>query len=142
VAKAWIWVDPPPASSATGAWVPATFAIAPDRFVRTEVVVAYKMDRDFYVIDRDGHQQTGRKGDYLVVEDGFERVVEGRNFEPSHYRVPDIGDLGDAAVARRAFAAAVESVLQQRELPLSDPAYEELALQAADAIVAILATMK
>lgn len=133
--QVWVWSDP------RSEWVEAEIADTAHRFVRTQPVVAHKMVRDFYVIGRDGNKQIGRSGDFLVMEDGFARVEDAATFNLVHFRVvPPSGAEQDEV--RSLFTSVIEDVLQQRELPLSDSDYEKLAAEAADAILATIATMQ
>lgn len=113
------------------------------RYIRTKPVIAWRCGEDFYVIDRDGNKQTGRINDYIVVEEGFERVVPRGEFEATHHRVnPPIGD--EQSELRALFAAILEQTLEGVETapapgPGDVPAW---AFDAADAILAAIATMQ
>lgn len=100
-----------------------------NRYVRTAVVAAIPMNRDFRVMSDEGPSGPaprllahGEPGDYLVLDDGTPRAAEGRNFRATHVQVPAHPD-DDIAQLR----ITIERMIASRVLFEDDQAAGELA---------------
>ncbi len=145
MARLWIWTQTIPEGTPgeTGGWTEAVLADpALNTYIRTKPVIASKIVEDFYVIDRDGSQQSGRGGDYLVVEGGFERIERKQDFESTHLAVAGLGIEQQAT--RLMIAGVIEQVLEgEATTPAPGPGdIAQWALEAADAVVAAIAAMQ
>lgn len=135
-----------PSRDAQGEWqevavTPAQFS----RYVRHTPLRVMPMNEDFIVLDRDGHWQTGRKGDYVVLDDGYLRIEPAKAFVDQHRQIPDERvdmalDNGLSAT-RQHLAWVFSDVLEAEELPLDPEGYERLGLALADAAMATIATL-
>lgn len=134
-----------PGPGAQGNW--QQVAASPEnfsRFVRYTPLRAMAMNEDFIVLDRDGHWQTGRKGDYVVLDDGYLRVERASAFVDQHRQLPGsrTSATDDVEAVRRHLAWVLTDVLEGREFPLDGPEdYERLAMDLADAAMVTVASL-
>lgn len=128
-----------------GAWVEAT--VTPTQFsrhVRHTPVRAFAMNEAFIVLDRDGNWQSGRKGDYIVLDDGYLRIETEGSFAPQHHQIAeDRLDLSSNLTAVRSVLSEVlRKVAVEHGVTLDEnDSWDALSDDLADAAMTTVATL-
>lgn len=134
-----------PSRDARGEWTEV--AVSPQQFsrhVRHTPVRAFAMNEAFIALDRDGHWQSGRSGDYVVLDDGFLRVETAGSFGPQHRQIAEerMNLRDEVGMARSVLSEVLRKTLVERGVVLADDdTWDDIADDLADAAMATVATL-